>query len=427
MEILFIPIIILIIVGIILLFCKLGIKKNDEIQIIPPENMNPLELAYINNKKVTSADVISLIPYLVDKGYIKIEFPFSENTKKDINFRIIKNKEYNGNNALEKFFLTQLFENNNMVTYDELCNDVKYKSLFNFCTDAVNNERNYTIIFGKKSKKVKKIINILIIIGLLLYNFIFNAGHIILYFIQLIILTTIGASMNSSDIGISINGGKTKLKRNNWLIATILTVILIAFSCPFLVVKTTEEYTIMKEPVESIIYLIGILIFAIISILKGNIELRNKKGKEIYQKVVNFKDFLRFTPRESIEAEFNKNKDCYFDIFSYCFVLGMSDKCVTEYDKFFNNAWNILYSVVDVNKRNNTSGIEVMKIMEEYNENLKIEQEKFIQMLNNNYYNFLGKEYSVYEFKIDMKTYNENNVFNYKYILKSIKDWMLNS
>lgn len=386
--------------------------------------MNPLELAYVCNEKVNASDIISLIPYLVDKGYIKIEFPFQEDLSKVSNFKLIKRKEYDGNNALESYLLSRLFEKSDVITYYELCNNIEYKALFNFCTDTVNTDRNYKIIFKDTFKKVKKAVNLIIIIGLFIYDCLFSMNYIFMYFIQLLILTAIAASMNGSDIGVSIKNGPTNLKKNNFSTMLMLIVVLLIFSIPFLIEDQTTTYTVMKTAKESILYLLGIVIFAIISVLKKHIKKRNTYGKELYQKIIGFKDFLKVTPRESIEVEFNKNKDCYFDIFSYCFVLGMSDKCTTEYDKFFNNVWNLLYTATDM-KNNNQSDLQSIKIIQEYNKNLEIESEKFIKMLQSNDYVFLGKQLQSSDIETSSNTKSEK--FSIKYIFTILKNWILNS
>lgn len=419
-----VPIIILIGVNIVLIYSKCGIKRVNEIQLTPPEDMNTLELAYINNKKVTTSDVISLIPYLVDKGYIKMEFPFKPNSNNKVcNFKIIKNKEYDGNNALERYLLKRLFEKGNIITYYELCNNLEYKALFAACTEFVNSDRNYNIIFNTKNKKIKRIVNICAMIGLFIFDCIFNIGYIVFYIFQILLLTTISSSMNGSDVGVSIGNGPTNLKRNSFKVTLVLSVVLLILSIPFMLVST-ENNTVMRSGKECMIYLLGIIMFIIIYLIKIHIDKRNKYGEELYQKTKQFKDFLRLTPRESIEAQFNNNKDCYFDIFSYCFVLGMSDKCTTEYDKFFNNVYKILYEAT-TNNRQNVNNVDVNYIFEEYNTTIKKEYEEFNQMINLYNDKFLGKEITSNGIKIDNYHCENMNVFSEA--IKKLKKWIIES
>ncbi len=424
-NILLIPIVILFLVSLISLFCKMGIKKSKEIQIEPPNNMNPLELSYIYKSKVNTSDVISLIPYLIDKGNIKVDFPFQEGIKQDIDFKLIKNKEYTGDNALEAYIFNGIFEKSDIVTYKELCSDIQYKALFNNATNVVNTDKNYNIIFKKSIKTIRKMINLCIVISLFIFDCMFNMEliNLFFYFIQIALLIAITVSLDGQDTGISINKGPVKLKRNNLLITIILTVVLLLFSMAFLGTKDQySKHIIMKSTKESIIYMTGIIIFAVISILKKYIYKRNKYGEELYLKVKNFRDFLNVTPKESIEAEFNKNRDCYFDIFSYCFALEMSSKCITEYDKFFNNAWNMLYTVTNIQKNTNRNNLQSMNEMQEYIIKLKTEKEKFENMLEMKQYYFLERKLLATD--INLKVDDE---FNVKYIFKAFKNWIMNS
>lgn len=81
-------------------------------EFYPPENLNSLEIGYIYKGRAEDVDILSLLVYLANKGYIKI----SEIIEKKLYFlpkglKITKLKDYDGNNINEKAFLEGLFDN----------------------------------------------------------------------------------------------------------------------------------------------------------------------------------------------------------------------------------------------------------------------------------------------------------------------------
>ena len=82
----------------------------ETVEFYPPEGFNSLEVGFLYKGKAENEDVISLLIYLANKGYIKI----SETEEKSLfskskGFKITKLKEYDGNNINEQIFLNGLF------------------------------------------------------------------------------------------------------------------------------------------------------------------------------------------------------------------------------------------------------------------------------------------------------------------------------
>lgn len=82
----------------------------ETVEFYPPEGYNSAEVGFLYNGTADTKGVISLLIYLANQGYLKIE-EIEENglfsTSKG--FRITKIKEYDGNNEYEKIFFEGLF------------------------------------------------------------------------------------------------------------------------------------------------------------------------------------------------------------------------------------------------------------------------------------------------------------------------------
>ena len=402
-----IPIILLIITTFIYFYLKIGIEKKNYIQITPPENMNPLELAYIYNGQISKSDIISLIPYLVDKEYIKMEFPVEANNMETCDFQIIKAKDYDGKNIMERYILNKIFAKSNVISYNELFNSYEFVEIFDYCMEFVNSNRNYNIIYEKNLKKIKKICNICMILGFIAYQIILCSTFNILFLLlvipfQLILFYSISLMTKGADSSNSSthNGKRWIEKKNIWMIIFI-SIFILLFNFPCWYSKPTLSlYTNPTPPLslsKIIIDSLGFLIFIIIRIIIGFITKRTASGEELYQKTKKFREFLEITPKEGIETQFNDSRDCYFDIFSYCFALGMSNKCISEFNKFFNNnLFNVLYENKLINEKIlNTQAPDTEKL-QIYMTNLFVKENEYLINLLTFYDDeFLGKKVSL--------------------------------
>lgn len=97
----------------------------DTVEFYPPEGYNSAEIGYLYKGKIDNQSIISLLIYLADKGYLKIEETeekavFNKNSK---GFKITKLKDYDGENETEKKFFEGLFKGNSIFSY------VKYKQI----------------------------------------------------------------------------------------------------------------------------------------------------------------------------------------------------------------------------------------------------------------------------------------------------------
>ena len=97
----------------------------DTVEFYPPEGYNSAEIGYLYKGKIDKQSIISLLIYLADKGYLKIEETEEKAifNKKNKGFKITKLKDYDGENETEKIFFEGLFKGNSIFSY------VKYKKI----------------------------------------------------------------------------------------------------------------------------------------------------------------------------------------------------------------------------------------------------------------------------------------------------------
>ena len=148
----------------------------ETVEFYPPEGYNSAEVSFLYNGSIDIKGVMSLLIYLADKGYLKIE-ESKENEDSSNNysgFRITKLKEYDGNNEYEKMFFEGLFNVNsnksqttnetpkNSVTESDLCN--KFYFVLNEIKEKMNSKENKDKIYENVSNNKSMFVIVMIII-----------------------------------------------------------------------------------------------------------------------------------------------------------------------------------------------------------------------------------------------------------------------
>ena len=309
------------------------------VEFYPPEGFNSLEIGYLYKGQATNEDVTSLLIYLADKGYIKIVENNGESLFSKVNsFKIVKLKDYDGNNYNEKLFMEGLFQNNLIsnvisqitgqnqkqenyaeVTVTELYN--RFYLTVNNILKNINTKENKEKIFEKTSLTQRIFIIFMLVITYILITAIpiINYGNKeVLPFA--ILFPGVGFTMlflmvfGKTSVGVKIFG----------LIWGLLFggIPYFAFVFPSIIADSTY----------AIAYLIGIICLIGMFICLKFVPKRTKYGSEILGKILGFKNFLEIAKKEELEAEVSKNPNYFYDILPYTYVLGISDKWINKFE-----------------------------------------------------------------------------------------------
>ena len=162
---------------VLILFIKYGRDKHvvPTVEFYPPEGMNSAEARLWYSGIANNEAVISLLVYLANKGYIKIE---NGKNKKDFVLRLVKN--YDGTDENENLFMQGLFKNRLVVTPADLKNH--FYMYVNDIRANLNSRESRSKIYNPKSITMKVISFILIAVC-------FFAGMFVLF-------SAVGAGLN---------------------------------------------------------------------------------------------------------------------------------------------------------------------------------------------------------------------------------------
>lgn len=142
------------VVGAYLLWRKYG--KDDKVvetvEFYPPEGYNSAEIGFLYRGMADNKSIISLLVYLANKGYLKIEETDEKGMfSKNKGYKITKVKDYDGDNEAERIFFNGLFKKKDTVTYKDLYN--KFYKTIDSVRSKIQSKANMCKVFEEVSSK----------------------------------------------------------------------------------------------------------------------------------------------------------------------------------------------------------------------------------------------------------------------------------
>ena len=294
----------------------------ETVEFYPPEGYNSAEIAYFYKGKATDEDVISLLIYLANKGYIKIEEIKKENEYyQSKEFKIIKLKEYDGENENEKLFMEGLFKENRTNTTAEDLRNKFYKTLIKIKKN-LNHKKNEEKIFEKiTSRKVKMLVFMIIAIFLLItikpvleygetYAVFFATVIPIIVLIVLCVLLfgRTGIFFKVYGVGLGLLTGGTP-----WALLVLPTL------------QYDKMYAIMN--------IVGFVCIMVIGIFVSIMPKRTPFGNEMLGKIRGFRKFLETAEKPKLESLVQENPEYFYNILPYTYALSVSNVWMKQFEE----------------------------------------------------------------------------------------------
>ncbi len=350
----------------------------ETVEFYPPEGFNSLEVGYMYKGKANNKDVVSLLIYLANKGYIKIsDIRKSSLLLGNSGFKITKLKDYDGENINEKMFLDGLFPSKKkMDFFDENINIFFENSgASNFFKMINNDEVNPAMKMLSKEEKVYNESNkndidmdvnevtdmdlydkFYVTVSRILSNInkkenkykIFEKSVNLKSFI-IILLMIISAitTITIPTLGYTgIEGLKLTificvifgifLSASIFSVGPLLSKIIIFVVISIITYLFLRDLPITNAIINEPIYLFGVLVGLIcligMIICLKYMPKRTKYGNEILGKIRGFKNFLETAEKEKLEAMVLENPTYFYDILPYTYVLDVSDKWIEKFE-----------------------------------------------------------------------------------------------
>ena len=289
-------------------------------EYFPPKDTNSLEVGFFYKGSANSKDVISLLIYLANKGYLKIEEYEGKGLFKKNGFKLIKVKDYDGGNENEKLFLKGLFESGNEVTSADLY-DKFYKTTTKIISNQ-NSKENRHKIFEKNGLRIFLLMMMAVVSFVLIVipPFIDYGDY------EDMILSLIFPGIGLFVVSVGLIGQKSVGKS----VAAFLFIWGAFFAgIPAALLLLPE---LMIDPFYLIGALIGFVGVVAIIVFTALMPKRTQFGLEKYAEVKGFKDFLNSVEKDRIEQMVEQYPNYFYDILPYTYVFGISDKWIKKFE-----------------------------------------------------------------------------------------------
>lgn len=297
----------------------------DTVEFYPPDGLNSAEIAFIYKGHSEKRDIISLLIYLANKGYLRIE-EYEESTLKVFKskkFKIIKVKEYDGDNEDEKQFFNGLFTFKDVVTRDDLYD--KFYLTLNRISKHINRKENKEKIYEKNSLSKRIIIIIMIVLMFMIMNgfSVIKIGEASILVIIFGLVLPLIALYNSRP------------KVGNVILSSVLSV-----GTGFICMLDTAGAFSIGLLIEFLIYgTCMVLLILFLAIIKK----RTKYGIEMLGRIQGFKNFLEIAEKPKLEELVMEDPEYFYNILPYTYALGVSSKWMEKFEDIAIEAPNWYY------------------------------------------------------------------------------------
>lgn len=293
------------------------------VEFYPPEGVSPAELGYIIDGAVDSRDIVSLIIYWANEGYLTIR----EDAKEQ--FTLIKKKDLPETAKTYEYTMFEgLFDNRDQVTPEDLKGDFygsfeatkhHLKAYF-----TVNKENR---IFTQSSIGARAL-GVLLMIAPVISLVVFSAfltkrdGFWAVTAIPLAVFAVIGfgvliAAYDRKD---SLTKGKKAGLNIFGIVMLVLSGIGVLIYGNFMLSNILPGLSVILASVISLLFTM-------------RMKQRTKKSSRLLGKILGFKEFIRSAELDRIKRLVDETPNYFYNVLPYAYVFGLTDKWAKKFEE----------------------------------------------------------------------------------------------
>ena len=296
-------------------------KVVQTVEFYPPDGISPAEVGYIVDGIVDEKDLVSLVIYFAEKGYLTIE----ELDKGE--FILIKKKEMDDEAKIyESTFFEGLFKLRDSVTLTELQGDF----FDSFQAASVQLKAHFTNsresrIFTQNSIGARALGMLLMLVPIAgmallgpIYLMLAPQTSIISLPILFLIFTGYSIVIAAHDK----RDANSKLKyKTKVILGGILAVLGLLVFTGYSILFLDFAYGVF-----AVIASVISFIFTI------RMKQRTKRSAELLGKILGFKEFIRTAELEKIKKLSEENPAYFYNVLPYAYVLGLNEKWAKKFE-----------------------------------------------------------------------------------------------
>ncbi len=314
-------------------------KVIETVEFYPPNGLNSAEVCFLYEGGVDTEGIVSLLIYLADKGYLKIE-EISNNYKQD-SIKLSNEKRQTADLKIQEL--------ENKIRQEKLkdINSPKIKVLENSLQIYRNIDKPIEYELSEKeerllNKSLKKSKESFRIVKLKDYDG--NNEYEKIFFDGLFSPYSNKTSVNISDLYnnfyITLNRIRTKLNSKENInkifessskgIIKCIAVMIIILTILITIKPAIDSFILLPE--DMMVYSTGIISIIFLFIFIKIMPKRTTYGNEMLGKIRGFKRFLEIAEKPQLENLVEKDPQYFYNILPYTYALGVSDLWISQFE-----------------------------------------------------------------------------------------------
>lgn len=298
-------------------------KKKHEMSVVefyPPEGLNSAELGYLYTNCVYDKTVLSLIYNWASEGYLKITL-LELSAGGDFSLTKLKSMD-KSKSEYERALFRKIFSYGETVTGDEL----KYElySDTKKCKHDIKKKFKNDELYMKKDNKHMLICAISILLSLIATIIEYGPDILTVIFMltPIIIFSKFVHKSNCDE-------NKSVLK-NIFGHENMFSIVFVAIAIMIIHITSTQDVSIQSLTTDYVV----ILICACLSMFIGKFIISSKSDyeKEVYSRIVGFKDFIEMVEKDKLEMLLEEDPDYFYKVLPYAHALNITDKWVEKFE-----------------------------------------------------------------------------------------------
>ncbi len=299
------------------------------VEFYPPEGMTPAEAGYVIDGEVDDKDVVSLLLYWADKGYLKIV----EHGRDD--YELVKLKDLTGGRSYERNMFSQLFAGRDSVSVHSL----KY-TFYNTMTHTKSGVKLWfesakeRVVFTKASKKARAFMGFLTMLPVAFTLFTYNFRGAGDFFFSVTIALCAGWLL-SLPVYLLVNllekWRSTPPGKRAARLAAYAAIFVALFAGYIFAVPAI--YTVSADFAAAPITLCSVAATLVMLPLTVIMRKRTRQGAEWYGKLSGFRNFIEKAEKERIEKLAEENPSYFYNVLPYAYVLGVTDVWARKFEE----------------------------------------------------------------------------------------------
>ncbi len=294
------------------------------VEFYPPDGMTSAEAGYVIDGCVDDKDVVSLILYWADKGYLRID-------EKDKNeFELVKLKELEKAKSYEKTMFNRLFDNGDAVAISSL----KYSFYTTMSATKAGvidhfestSERQ---LFTRQSKRARAFMGLVTMlpIAIELFRYTYNYTYDL---IAALIATVVVSLLISIPVFMLVKVAEKwrSTKSSSRTAKLIVAVVLLGVALLGYTVVTPLVFFVRSWTVIAVSAGATLIMLLLTLIMKK----RTKMGGEWLAKLIGFKHFIDKAEKDRILMLVEQNPSYFYNVLPYAYVLGVTDKWAKNFE-----------------------------------------------------------------------------------------------